>query len=295
MPIFIEQEGRYKKLKVEALTKERTLQLIVEQNLFEILEMHFLATEYATTFGGRIDTLAVDLMGAPVIIEYKLNSNENIINQGLSYLRWLKAQKVEFFEMLVIRTLGKEVSDKIKIDWDNPRVICIAESYSKFDLDTVEVLPMRLELFKYRLYERGIFSLEPLNTTTKTQEKIKQPKLNLEAVTTENKFTDKANSTVKELFEELRSRIMQLDEGIVEKINPRYITFKMSKSFADVHFRKTSLHINLRNLKYDDPRHLIKSVPETYQWTLGRILSISNSEEMDYGMKFIEQSYKDVL
>ncbi len=54
----------------------------------------------------------------------------------------------------------------MKIDWDNPRVICIAESYSKFDIDTVEVVPIRIELFKYHLYEGGIFSLEPLNAVT---------------------------------------------------------------------------------------------------------------------------------
>jgi RecB family endonuclease NucS len=75
--------------------------------------MHFLATEYTTTFGGRIDTLAVDVNGAPVIIEFKKNRSDNIINQGLSYLKWLQAQKVEFFEMIVFKKLGKELSSKM--------------------------------------------------------------------------------------------------------------------------------------------------------------------------------------
>jgi RecB family endonuclease NucS len=91
MPIFIQEDGKLRKLKVDAPTKEKTLQLLIEQNLWEVLEMHFLASEYPTTFGGRIDTLAIDANGAPVIIEYKLNRNENVINQALSYWRWLKA------------------------------------------------------------------------------------------------------------------------------------------------------------------------------------------------------------
>lgn len=66
--------------------------------------------------------------------------------------------------MLVIKKLGKNLAEKLKIDWNNQRVICIAENYSKFDIDTVEVIPMRLELFKYRIYESGVFSLEPVNT-----------------------------------------------------------------------------------------------------------------------------------
>ena len=156
MPIFKEKGGKLKKLKASAFDKEKSLQSLVEENLYEVLDMHFLASEYATTFGGRIDTLAVDTNGAPVIIEYKKNKNDNVINQGLSYLRWLKAQKVEFFEMLILKKLAEEIAKNIDVDWKNPRVICIAESYNKFDIDTVELIPMRIELFRYR-YLKMVF------------------------------------------------------------------------------------------------------------------------------------------
>ena len=43
------------------------------------------------------------------------------------------------------------------------RLICIAESYSKFDIDTAEVVPLRIELMRYRYYEDGVFALEPIN------------------------------------------------------------------------------------------------------------------------------------
>lgn len=125
MPVFQTNDGKLNKLSSRAFSKEKELQSLVEENLDELLGMHFLATEYTTTFGGRIDTLAVDYTGAPVIIEYKRNRNDNVINQGLSYLRWLQAQKVEFFEMLLIKVLGASVAEKIQIDWKNPRVVCI--------------------------------------------------------------------------------------------------------------------------------------------------------------------------
>ena len=89
MPVFTPCNGKLKKLSSLSFAKEKELQTLVEENLDELLGMHFLATEYTTTFGGRIDTLAVDYTGAPVIIEYKRNKNDNVINQGLSYLRWL--------------------------------------------------------------------------------------------------------------------------------------------------------------------------------------------------------------
>ncbi|WP_146066522.1 PDDEXK family nuclease [Candidatus Venteria ishoeyi] len=126
-----------------------------------------IAAEYVTT-NGRIDTLAVDYTGTPVIIEYKHKKDSNIITQGLSYLRWLQVQKIEFFEMLLIKSLGQEVATKIIVDWKNPRLVCIAESYNAFDIGAIEAIQQtRIELFKYQYYDKDIFTLEPLSVSKK--------------------------------------------------------------------------------------------------------------------------------
>src|SRR5581483_9003825 len=135
MPIFRVESQRLRKLVIAPLEKERHLQALLEANLSEALGLHFLASEYVTTRGGRIDTLAVDESGCPVIIEYKKSRNDTVINQSLSYLRWLGTQKKEFFEKLVQDRLGTDAAKRLGLDWTNPRVICIAESFSKFDLD----------------------------------------------------------------------------------------------------------------------------------------------------------------
>ena len=80
-------------------------------------------------------------MVSPAIIKYKRNQNDNVINQGLSYLRWLLDHKADF------EILCRNKNIKMDIDWDSPRVICVAESYNKFDLDTVEILPLKIELY----------------------------------------------------------------------------------------------------------------------------------------------------
>lgn len=260
MPVFHNVNGKLKKLGLIPLDKEKALQKLVEENLLEVFDMGFISSEYQTTHGGRIDTLAIDSDGAPVIIEYKKNRNDNVINQALSYLKWLKAQKKEFFEMLVTKKLGP--ARAITIDWNNPRVICVAESYSKFDLDTLEVIPLRLELYKFHYYENDIFTLENVrgedekliylgkNTVKKEINTSVEgtPEINLEA------HLIRAQPLVKELFLTLESKILELDENIQEKVKNNYIAFKISKIFAELHLQKNRILIHLRPVDYNDPK-----------------------------------------
>jgi predicted transport protein len=298
MPIFKVNAGKLKKLNATPLAKEKNLQQLLEANLMEVLELRFLATEYTTTFGGRIDTLAVDTDGAPVIIEYKRNKNDNVINQALSYLKWLKTQKPGFFEKLMMDSLGKEVADKIKLDWNNPRVICIAESYSKFDIDTVEVVPLRIELMRYRYYEDNVFALEPVTLAEPPLPQaapITIGKANNEIAPSLAALTDKASDLIRSLFEELREKILAIDESITEKATAFYVAYRVSNNFAEIHIGKNQLKIHLRPIDFNDPKGNVEKIPEGYNWTMDRRIYLKSPDEMEYVMGMIEQSYKNVL
>lgn len=297
MPIFKLDKNNLTKLSAVAISKEKELQELVEANLEEVLDMHFIATEYTTTFGGRIDTLAIDSNGAPVIIEYKRNKNDNVINQALSYLKWLQAQKQEFLEMLVFKKLGADKARSINIDWKNPRVVCIAESYSKFDIDTVEVIPMRIELFKYRFYDGGIFSLEPVGASEQAA-KSDKPSISKTAEVIDSSvdtLLSKANKNIVELFNELRSRVLEIDENIIEKATALYVAYRVTKNLAEVYIGKNQLKILLRPVEYDDPENKVEKISEGYNWTLDRRVYIKNETDLEYVLKLIEKSYKDVL
>lgn len=297
MPIFQhDKSGKLNRLKASAIDKEKQLQTLIEQNLDEALDMHFIASEYTTTAGGRIDTLAVDSNGAPVIIEYKRNRNDNIINQGLSYLRWLKAQKSEFFEMLMIRKLGDAKAKTIKLDWANPRVVCIAEAYSKCDIDTVEVVPMWIELLKYCLYEENIFSLEQVGIREDKPDKITMSTNHLSNGTANDPDPRKQMSAdTTDLFDTLRSKIMELDINIAEKATKEYMAYRLSKNFVELHTQKKQIKIFLRPIDYVDPKKMVENVSDSYNWTLNRRTYLKSIDDIDYIFGLIEQSYKDVL
>jgi predicted transport protein len=295
MPIYKRVNGKFKKLKSAPLDKEKTLQKVIEDNLQEMLDMYFLETEYPTTFGGRIDTLAVDYSGTPVIIEYKLNKNEQVINQALSYLKWLKAQKVDFFEMLVQKKLGPEVARTLTIDWKNPRVICIAESYNKFDIDTVEVVPLRIELLLYRYYENEIFFLEALTVSDNKKATPPTPEVISADEASVGALLAKANTKTAKLFQELRQRIFSFDESIKEKATLYYVAYRVTKNFAEVYIQKNQIRLLLRPVEYNDPRNLIKQIPDSYNWTLNRSVYLTSLEDLEYVLGLVEQSYKDIL
>ena len=199
--------------------------------------------------------------------------------------------------MLVIKKLGKELAEKIKIDWNNPRVICIAESYSKFDIDTVEVIPIRLELLRYRYYENGILSLESINSIDQPvikAEKVKE----VGALVTTNSIDDllaKASPQILQIFSELQSRILQIDENIIEKITSLYIAYRVSKSFTEIHIGKNQLKVYLRPVAYDDPLNKVEKIPESYNWSMDRRIYIKSIDDVDYVMKLVEQSYSDII
>jgi len=60
------------------------------------------------------------------------------------------------------KQLPRRLMDTIRLDWKNPRLICIVEKFSQNDIDIVEIVPLRIELFKFRLYDGDLLSLDAL-------------------------------------------------------------------------------------------------------------------------------------
>ncbi|ULH15489.1 hypothetical protein MF271_16490 [Deinococcus sp. KNUC1210] len=144
---------------------EKTLQTLLERNLDTFLGVRFLVSEHRTgaSHAGRIDTLGLDENNSPVIIEYKREVHESVINQGLYYLNWLVNNRAEF-QLLVQERLDHNTAKAI--DWSAPRVICIAGDFTKFDIHAVQQIGRNIELVRYTRYGEEHLMLEVVNTPT---------------------------------------------------------------------------------------------------------------------------------
>jgi predicted transport protein len=309
LPLFKIQNDTVAKINTKSLDLEKKLQALFEKNLETILNIHFLAHEYVTSHGGRIDTLGIDNDGSPVIIEYKKNQNDNVINQGLSYLRWLLDHKADF------QILAQSKQPNRKIDWDSPRVICIAESFSKFDLDTIAILPIKIELFKYRLYDMDILYLEPetiqkISIATsriyQVASKSKQYKLHQQSsqeVVLQKAYTLEAHTEgkpekYKELFYKIREYVLSLDEEIKEEPKKYYIAYKLATNIVDIEICHSyvKVSLNLKSGQLNDPLKLAKDLTQPVRvshWGNGdyevKMIDDTSLEEV---FKLIRQSYE---
>jgi predicted transport protein len=303
MPLYKLNEQGVASLSPRPLSKEKDLQNLVEKYLPELLGVWFLETEYATTTGGRIDTLGVDKNGSPVIIEYKKGQNDNVINQALSYRKWLAEQKSEFFEMLVMRKkLPDELSADIVVNWKKPRIICIAENFNRFDIDTVDVLsPMlAIELITYRGYATNIFSLEAIRTiipkfksTSAKNEELSAAPSDEESEALLEYHRSRGSSDIQKIFDELRARILPIGADIVERAVKGYIGYRASKNFAEVHIRKSVIALSLRGV-VDDPQSRVTKVPDSHGWSLNQQVTLGSVADVDYVIRLIKLSYSDV-
>jgi predicted transport protein len=300
MALFKIQNQIVKKLITKDLDLEKNLQSLFENNLDEILNISFLAHEYSTSFGGRIDTLGIDRNGSPCIIEYKKNQSDNVINQGLSYLRWLLDHKADF------EILCRNKKIEIEIDWDSPRVICISESYNKFDIDTADILPINVELLRYRIYDNDILYIEPENyqkvkiSTSgiiKKGERQKEKREVLQKSYTIDEHLQKASKEIQTLFLKLREKITSIDEDIIEESKAKYIAYKTSTNFVDVVLLHGSLKIflNVKSGELNDPDGLARDLAKPKlvgHWGNGDYeMKLEKVEEVEKVFALIKQSY----
>lgn len=316
MSLFKINGSIVKKITVKDLDLEKNLQSLFEKNLEEILNIVFLSHEYSTSFGGRIDTLGIDKNGSPCIIEYKRNQNDNVINQGLSYLRWLLDHKTDF-EVLVkekfsswgaIKQMGwtDKLGVKSLVEWDSPRVICIAESYSKFDVDTADILPINIELLRYRIYDENILYLEPENyqkIKISTSGIIKKGKIQkikdnqLQKTYSIDDHLSGINKDILDLFQDLRERILSLDQNIIEEAKSKYIAYKTSTNFVDIVVKQHSLKIflNVKSGKLNDSKKIARDLTKPKpigHWGNGDYeVKVENVKESDAVFDLIKQSY----
>jgi hypothetical protein len=292
MPVFT-TTNEVRQLEPAPFENERQLQRFFEDNLEALLGVKFVATEVKTgeRHGGRIDTLGLDEDMNPVIVEYKWDRSDSVINQGLYYLAWLVDHHGDF-ELAAQRQLGSD----IEVLWGNPRLVLVASSYTKYDSYAVSQFGANVQLLRYQRYNDGTFVLETLGDTLDTRpSKTARPRRTVvpgdEPAYDMDYHKAKTSDTVWSAFTQLREHLITL-EGVDERANQKsQITYRATKSFAAVSFQKTNAICQFKGGDaVDDPSgkaYDIRSRAWGYPWAI----NLTGPEDVDDVARLFRAAY----
>lgn len=273
---------------------ERELQTLIEKNMPIFFGVTFLKSEYVTSNGGRMDSLGIDENNCPVIFEYKRASNENVINQGLFYLDWLLDHKADF-ELLVMKTLGKEYSDKL--DWSMPRLICIAGDFTKYDEYAVKQINRNIDLIRYKKFGEELLMFDLINSNVATPiNNVNEEKVSKQS--TDKTFDDQLETTsekLRELYDSIRNYILALGDDVTENKLKLYSAFKKIKNIVCVEVRMKSimLYLRLNPEEITLENGFTRDVSEIGHWGTGDLeVTIKNAQDFEKAKEYIDRAYE---
>lgn len=288
-------KGNVKEYQSGTVTLEKELQTVIENNMATFFGATFLASEYRTTDGGRMDSIGIDENHCPVIFEYKRSMKENVINQGLFYLNWLLDHK-DSFKVLVIEKLG--LNEASKIDWTMPRVVCVAGDFTKYDESAIKQMNRNISLIRYKKFGDDLLMLEQVNeniaaaipesdTTTAT----KQQKDKSFAEQYKN-----AKPEIKTLYDDLRNYILSQGDDISENSLKLYTAFKKIKNIVCVEVLNNRLILHLRldvtTVEYEDG--FSRDTSQIGHWATGDVeVVIRNKSDFEKAKPFIDRAYNE--
>lgn len=301
MALFkIENNERLEGIKEQPFKLEKDIQSLTEKNLKSIFGLDFVKSEFSLN-NFRIDTLAFDKdAGTFVIIEYKRDKNFSVIDQGYAYLSLMLNNKADF--ILEYNENSNETLKRNDVDWSQSRVIFISPSFTTYQKEAINFKDLPIELWEIKRYDNQTVNYNQIKTSG-AQESVKTISRQDEAIEkvtkeikvyTEDEHLEKGTEETKELYETLKSAILNLDE-LELKPKKKYIAFVSGSNVVDIHIQKNALKmwLNLQQGDLDDPKEIARDVSSVGHWGNGDYeIIMRTDEEIEYILSLIKQSLK---
>jgi predicted transport protein len=302
MPIFKIHNSKLIPIKEISLSLEKDLQKITENNLETIFGLNFISSEFSLR-QFRIDTLAFDKETKSfIIIEYKRDKSFSVIDQGYAYLALMLNNKADF--ILEYNEKKKENLKREDVDWSQSRVLFLANSFTTYQQNAINFKDLPIELWEVKKYDNQTILYNQLKSTdikesiktiskSKTIENVSRE---VKKYSTEDHFKNGWENS-RDLFEEIRGKILSIDGRIEEKVNKYYIGYKIGFfNICSFHVYKSRLELHLVRVEkkeLKDPENKIIQIPwQKRGWGKLCAYQITSSNDIDYALFLIKQVYE---
>jgi len=224
-----------------------------------------------------------------------------VIDQGYAYLALLLNNKADF--ILEYNECKNKSLKRDNIDWSQSRVMFISPQFTRYQRQAINFKDLPIELWEVKRYENNTIAYNQLRPieTVESITKVSSRSSVVQKVSREVKvYTEEDHlrgipDYIKEIYEELKERILNMGNDI--EIRPRkyYIGFIANTNFVDIHPQKSQIkmYINLTKGKLDDPKKMARDVSNIGHWGNGDYeIIIKPKSDLDYVMTLVKQSYK---
>jgi predicted transport protein len=202
---------------------------------------------------------------------------------------------------MALERCGKDVANKI--DWESPRLLCIASDFTKYDSHAVQQMNHNIELIRYRWFGQDQLLLELVNAVThrppaRNTGRGRPPLPPSERARPTDKTVGESFATMppelREVFDALERHVMSLGDDVQRKDLKLYVAFKRLRNFATVCFQKHRLQLYLRldPDSVDLEEGFSKDVRNLGHWGTGDVeVSLSTPADLTKAKPLIARAY----
>ncbi|MGK6352236.1 DUF5655 domain-containing protein [Parapedobacter sp. DT-150] len=302
MPLFTINQGKAEELGEKPFKLEKDIQQVFEDNLDTFMGLRLVKSEFSVK-NRRIDTLAFDPDAcAFIIIEYKRDKSNSVVDQGIAYLNLMLENKAEF--IVEYNESLKANMTRSEIDWSQTRVAFVASSFTENQKQATNFKDLAIELWEVKRFENSTLLVNVVRKSASAPS-IKQLAPQSDSLAqvskeikeyTEKDHYERSSEEMVELYQRFKEAILNLADNIDIKPKKLEIGFTHNgKIFSDICLLKGSLKIwiNLKRGQLDDPRKIVVDVSSTGHWGNGDYqIQVSDDKHLEYIMSLVKQSIK---
>ncbi|NDV97131.1 hypothetical protein D0T84_19815 [Dysgonomonas sp. 521] len=281
---------------------EKDIQTLVEKNVDILLHLEFIRSEFSLN-NFRIDTLAFDIETKSfVIIEYKRDKNFSVIDQGYAYLSLMLNNKADF--ILEFNESRQTTLKRSDVDWSQSRVIFISPQFTNYQREAINFKDLPIELWEIKRFENETISFEQIQkfsakesikTISRSDKTVEEVNKEIK-VYTEQDHLQKVDFETRELYENVKERLMSLADNITMQPKKQTIDFRIDNNiFCDIILqnKKLKIYVNLKSGDLQDQKKIARDVSNVGHWGNGSYeIKLTDLDDIDYIISLLKQSLR---
>ncbi len=189
------------------------------------------------------------------------------------------------------------------IDWRNPRLVCVAGDFTRYDEHAVRQINRNISLFRYRDFDGKLLALELITSVTGSSSDEDSPTDTGgsprpgHSGKTVTQLLTQADAGLTDLYAELEASLLALGDDVEKKVLKFYFGFRRIKNFAcvEVHPQKRNLLIYLKvdpdSLRLEEG--FIRDVRSIGHFGTGDLeVRVTSHDDLQRALPLIRRSYE---